>query len=53
MILCRAYQTKILGNDAIQQRGITGSDRLIKLINNVAQWRLRIGMDCRFARQAS
>ena len=53
MVLCRADQTKVFCNDAIQQRRITRSDCLIKLINNVAQWRLRIGMDCRFARQAS
>ena len=48
MILCRAYQTKVFGNDAIQQRDVTGSDCLIKLINNVAHWRLRVGIDLSF-----
>ena len=36
MILCRAYQAKFVGDEALQRGRVPGSDRFIELVNNMA-----------------
>jgi hypothetical protein len=40
MILCRAYQKKVFGDEAVQRGRVAVLDRFIKLVNNLAHWNI-------------